>query len=38
MMIDFYSKMVRFGRIKLEQVPALWRAEVEAALATDAGA
>ncbi len=31
-MIEFYCLQIRMGRIRLENVPARWRAEVEKAL------
>lgn len=31
-MVNFYVKMIRLGRMTLEQVPELWRDAVTAAL------
>ncbi len=32
-MVQFYVLQIRLGRLQLEAVPELWRADVEAALA-----
>ena len=31
-MVQFYVLQIRLGRLRLENVPELWRADVEAAL------
>ena len=32
-MVQFYVLQIKLGRLRLENVPQLWRADVEAALA-----
>lgn len=34
-MVQFYVLQIRLGRLRLENVPELWRADVEAALAAE---
>lgn len=34
-MVQFYALQIRLGRLRLENVPELWRADVEAALARE---
>ena len=34
-MVQFYALQIRLGRLRLENVPLLWRADVEAALAEE---
>ena len=34
-MVQFYVLQIRLGRLQLENVPELWRADVEAALAEE---
>lgn len=34
-MVQFYVVQIRLGRLRLENVPELWRADVEAALAEE---
>lgn len=34
-MVQFYAVQIRLGRLRLENVPELWRADVEAALAKE---
>lgn len=34
-MVQFYVLQIRLGRLRLENVPELWRADVEAALAEE---
>ena len=34
-MVQFYAVQIRLGRLRLENVPELWRADVEAALAAE---
>ena len=31
-MVDFYVKMIREGKMTIDEVPDLWRADVEEAL------
>ena len=31
-MVEFYVNMIKLGRMTIEQVPELWREEVQAAL------
>lgn len=34
-MVKFYVLQIKLGRLRLENVPELWRADVEAALAAE---
>ena len=34
-MVKFYVLQIKLGRLQLENVPELWRADVEAALAEE---
>lgn len=34
-MVKFYVLQIKLGRLRLENVPELWRADVEAALAEE---
>lgn len=37
-MVQFYVLQIKLGRIRLENVPELWREDVAAALAEEGGA
>jgi len=37
-MVQFYVLQIKLGRLRLENVPELWRADVAAVLAEEGGA